>query len=138
MKNELEQARLYVQNPAQQLANAFTPAQLRREVLTKAMTALSGRRITGTEATAIETALNMGLAPQKELLRRILGGEPLSKSLPLAQGVGWQRAVGARASRPAPPDHPAPVRTSRPLGVRHPGAFARLCKELALQSRRNR
>jgi hypothetical protein len=64
VKNELEQARLYVQNPAQQLAKAFTPAQLRREVLTKAMTALSGRRITGTEATAIETALNMGLAPE--------------------------------------------------------------------------
>jgi hypothetical protein len=135
VKSEFEQARLYVQNPAQQLAKAFTPAQLRREILSKAMTAMSGGRITGPEATAIETALNMGLAPEKELLDRIFGGRPLLKSL---GGGQWQRAVGARASRTAPPDHPAPVRTSRPLGVRYPGAFARLCKELALQSRRNR
>ncbi len=108
---------------------AYTPAELKKEVLAKALTALSAGRITGTEATTVEAALSMGLAPQKELLQRIFDGEPLSKAL----GGQWQRAVSARAS------HPAPVRTPGDFGSRkHPGAFDRLVKQLALQSRRNR
>jgi hypothetical protein len=49
----------------------------------------------------------MGLAPQKELLKRIFGGEPLSKAL----GGQWQRAVGARAS-PRLPERLAPGQDS--------------------------
>jgi hypothetical protein len=43
----------------------------RQEILAKAMSALSARRITGSEATKVEAALNAGRAPQKEILDRI-------------------------------------------------------------------
>ncbi len=128
MKHEPTTARLYVKNPESPIS-AYTPTQLKREVLSKALSALSAGRITGTEATRVEAALSMGLAPQKELLQRIFDGEPLSKAL----GGQWQRAVGARAS------HPAPVRTSGDFGShKHSGAFDRLVKQLAMRSRRNR
>jgi hypothetical protein len=120
-------ASLYVKSEAP--ISAYTPAQLQREVLSKATSALSAGRITGAEATKVEVALHLGVAPQKELLQRIFDGEPLSKAL----GGQWQRAVGARVS------HPAPVRTSGDFGNRkHSGAFDRLVKQLAMRSRRNR
>ncbi|MGQ7939533.1 hypothetical protein [Paraburkholderia sp. D1E] len=125
--NQPTKASLYVKSGAP--ISAYTPAHLKKEVLAKALTALSAGRITGTEATRVEAALSMGLAPQKELLQRIFGGEPLSKSL----GGQWQRAVGARVS------HPAPVRASGDFGSRkHQGAFDRLVRELAILSRRDR
>lgn len=126
--NQHPKAQLYVKNPEPPIS-AYTPAQLRQAVLAKAMSALSAKHITGAEATAIEVALSMDLAPQKEILQRTFGNELLSKSL----GGQWQRAVGARAS------HPAPIRTTRDFGTRkHHGAFDRLVRELAMQSRRNR
>lgn len=127
MKHESPKAQLYVKNPEPPIST-YTPRQLKREVLAKAMSALSAKHITGAEATAIEAALSLGLAPQKELLQRIFGGEPLSKSL----GGQWQRAVAARAS------HPVPLRPSGDFGSRkHAGAFDQLVNQLALQSRRN-
>jgi hypothetical protein len=45
----------------------------KREILAKAMTALSAKRITGTEATKVEAALNAGRPPQQEILDRIFG-----------------------------------------------------------------
>ncbi|MFM0728977.1 hypothetical protein PQQ52_00525 [Paraburkholderia sediminicola] len=66
--NQHPKARLYVKNPEPQIS-AFTPTQLKREVLSKALSALSAGHITGTEATRLEAALSMGLAPQKELLQ---------------------------------------------------------------------
>ncbi|EUC21472.1 hypothetical protein [Paraburkholderia hospita] len=122
-----KKAQLHVKTEAP--ISTYTPAQLKKEVLSKALSALSAGRITGAEATRVEAALSMGVAPQKELLQRIFGGEPLSKAL----GGQWQRAVGARAS------HPAPVRTAGDFGSRkHPGAFDRLVRELAMRSRGNR
>lgn len=41
------------------------------EILAKATAALSANRITGTEATKVMTALNMGLMPEKEMVDRI-------------------------------------------------------------------
>jgi hypothetical protein len=46
-------------------------APTRPEILAKAMSALSARRITGEEATRVEAALNAGAVPQKEVLERI-------------------------------------------------------------------
>ncbi|MGF6641758.1 hypothetical protein [Paraburkholderia sp. MM6662-R1] len=43
----------------------------KREILAKAMSALTAKRITGTEASRVEAALNAGTVPQKELLERI-------------------------------------------------------------------
>ncbi|MGF6998262.1 hypothetical protein [Paraburkholderia sp. GAS32] len=78
--NQHPKAQLYVKNPEPPIS-AYTPAQLRQAVLAKAMSALSAKRITGAEATAIEVALSRDLAPQKEILQRIFGSELLSKSL---------------------------------------------------------
>jgi hypothetical protein len=50
MKHESPKAQLYVKNPEPPIS-AYTPAQLRQEVLSKALAALSVGRITGTEAT---------------------------------------------------------------------------------------
>jgi hypothetical protein len=125
--NQPTKASLYMKSEVP--ISAYTPAQLQREVLAKATSALSAGRITGAEATKVEVALSMGVAPQKELLQRIFGGEPLSKAL----GGQWQRAVGAHAS------HPAPVRAPGDFGShKHAGAFDRPVKQLAMQSRRNR
>lgn len=47
------------------------PAPTRQEIMSKAMSALSAKRITGSEATRLEAALNAGVSPQKDVLERI-------------------------------------------------------------------
>lgn len=50
---------------------AEKPAPTRQEIMSKAMSALSAKRITGSEATRLEAALNAGVSPQKDVLERI-------------------------------------------------------------------
>ncbi|NPT60334.1 hypothetical protein [Paraburkholderia elongata] len=118
--NQHPMAQLWVKNPEPHIT-AFTPAQLKQEALAKAMSALSGKRISGIQATAIEVALNMGVAPQKELLQRILGASR-SRSRWAANGnapSAGARAIRRRSGRRRSGRRATSVATRRRLRSRH-------------------